>query len=669
MESIEQHKHRHMIVVLAAVAVVFTVIFKHLGFLAYLADARVLKQLSAAPILENLVVTPSIFALFALSFYAFGKLIFRFIFGAEARSGHEWAVFTALGMGAANYVFFLLGRFSLLSKSAAIVFLAAGAALCVYFLIKENEAFDHPLPGKTLGMAALTAACGGLLYNAVAALSFPVSWDALAYQLAIPKFYAAARGFVEIPGMKLMQCIAGGEYLTAAALAVSNDRIPQLFSFLSECIIIYLIVMLGKRIFTENIAWAAAALFALTPAVLKTGGIAGNDLPLAMFVFLAAVYFWKYVTNGNIGRLYLSAIFCGFAASMKMTGLVTAAFLIGALAAYTAAGKIKPTLAQVSTCMALFLLVTAPVFYQKYALTGNPLFPFFHQYINPSDSENVGLAARLNQEVAATEGSGRSLLDLLKLPYNLVAHQSRFQDMPQYFVIPALLVLLVRLASREKPCGKEVFFGAMVVFYFAIWFFTGRQLWRLLLGIMPFMFLLVFDWLAGIRNAPLKISCAALFLINAVPFLGTDVNNKLFAVFALPSLESPGTPSRDRYLEKSLDHYEVYEFANKNLPAGSKVLLFREIRGYYLDVPYIWGDPVNQAEIVYGEPLTPESLKAQLDAKSVTHVIVNYNIYFPSETYYSAKINHAMNGVLKRYGGMVFNANAVALYELKRKKA
>lgn len=655
-----------IISILAAAALFLAVIVKHLGFLEYAANLNVLKHISIHTLAQNLLVTPSILILFAVSFYSTGKLIYDFLVREEINTGYEGAVFTALGMGAANYIFFVLGRFSLVYRSVVILYLAAGAALFLYSILRNKKKFTFPLPNSPVGKILLFVALLGLGYNAVAALSIPVSWDALAYQLTIPKFYAAARGFVEIPGMKLQQCLIGGEMLNTAAMVISNDRMPQLFSFLSEGLIIYLVIMLGKRYFGEFTAWASASLFAVTPAVLKTGGIAGNDLTLALFIFLAAVHFWKYITDGNRGCLYLSALFCGFAASTKLSGLAVPAFLIGAIIIYAYGKKIRPTTAQVLICITLFIAITGPVFYQKYTLSGNPLFPFLHQYINPADNDTLNMITRLNREIAATEGVEKSPMNFLLLPYNLIRHSPRFQDTPFYFVIPALLLLFIRVISRRKPDGKELFFSAFIIFYLAVWFFAGWQLWRHLLGIMPFMFLLVFEWLGNTKPRYLKAACGAMLTVNLLPFFQAGVNNELFAVFALPSIEAPGAAPRGRYLEKTLDHYAVYEYANKRLPPDSRVLLFREMRGYYLDVPYFWGDPNNQPEIAYDNYTDYRELKAKLEALNITHIIVNFNIYGPSETYYDRHTLGLMKSVIDKYAAPAYEANGVVLYSLKK---
>jgi len=56
------------------------------------------------------------------------------------------------------------------------------------------------------------------------------------------------------------------------------------------------------------------------------------------------------------------------------------------------------------------------------------------------------------------------------------------------------------------------------------------------------------------------------------------------------SMENPILSPRSAYLSKVLEIYPGCFDGDQKLAMTDKVLLFREMRGYYLDIPFIWGD-------------------------------------------------------------------------------
>ena len=99
--------------------------------------------------------------------------------------------------------------------------------------------------------------------------------------------------------------------------------------------------------------------------------------------------------------------------------------------------------------------------------------------------------------------------------------------------------------------------------------------------------------------------------------------------------------------------------------AAAKVLLYREIRGFYLDADYLWGDPGNQGLIRYADIPDEGGLRRRLAELGVTHVLVNsgLGIYQPGRGDYDAHVVALMDGVLSS-GHRVLGAGAFALYEL-----
>jgi hypothetical protein len=204
---------------------------------------------------------------------------------------------------------------------------------------------------------------------------------------------------------------------------------------------------------------------------------------------------------------------------------------------------------------------------------------------------------------------------------------------------------------------------SFILFYFLSWFLIGRLLWRYLLPVLPAGLALISYWCVELMPRPAKVAAGGLVLLNLVPFFGWSVNNNLFAVFGLGSVEKKDTPPARRYLEKTLDNYSVYDYANgQNAPM--KILLFREMRGFYLDKPYIFGDPLNQSLILYHDMANSGELKARLAELGVTHIIVNNNLYPPDSLYYDDRVLSLMNGLIAKNSIEEFADKGVYLYKI-----
>ena len=84
-----------------------------------------------------------------------------------------------------------------------------------------------------------------------------------------------------------------------------------------------------------------------------------------------------------------------------------------------------------------------------------------------------------------------------------------------------------------------------------------------------------------------------------------------------------GQVTREEYLQRTFPPYEAMEYLNR-LPAGTRVALYQETRGFYLDRNYLWANPLQNTLIPYqrfknGAELV-QFLKTDL---GVTHVLIN----------------------------------------------
>jgi hypothetical protein len=86
-----------------------------------------------------------------------------------------------------------------------------------------------------------------------------------------------------------------------------------------------------------------------------------------------------------------------------------------------------------------------------------------------------------------------------------------------------------------------------------------------------------------------------------------------------------GQISERDYLRASLPGlYDACEFVN-SLPNESKIALYQETRGFYLDRDYYWANPGQNNEIPYDTLKSGSELSAFLRGMGITHVLINYD--------------------------------------------
>jgi hypothetical protein len=163
-----------------------------------------------------------------------------------------------------------------------------------------------------------------------------------------------------------------------------------------------------------------------------------------------------------------------------------------------------------------------------------------------------------------------------------------------------------------------------------------------------------------------RAAAAALILFGAAPIFGLTQNNELFAVLGLRSTANPGAPPRILFEDRTVDVASFYREAAAVIPAGSRVLLFREVRGYGAGFDYMWGDPINQNAVDYRRLPDFDALRARLKELGVTHVLdhESSHLYGEDPLYYDARTLNLMSGMLKRHARPVLVREGLVLYQL-----
>jgi hypothetical protein len=215
---------------------------------------------------------------------------------------------------------------------------------------------------------------------------------------------------------------------------------------------------------------------------------------------------------------------------------------------------------------------------------------------------------------------------------------------PQW-LLPALAALA--LWRREPPPRLAIFLTLPAAALFLL-VFRYHEAWRFLLPALPMLCLAAAHWAR--RWAPLLVF-PALFLSSG---------NELYAVSGARSGLMPGLPSREVYLRRSLPHYAFF----RDVPADYDVLLWREVRGYWLPAKWRWGDPRLQSQVRYD---SPEEAHGAMLRLGVSHVLLNEAnaLYGPNQNYYRVEWLETMDELLKRCARIEKREGPLALHRLE----
>lgn len=645
----------------AAGVLVFSalVVLPNRGFWAFVAGPPPrLDSVSAATVLLHGLVPLVFAAVFACLFWGLGRRLLRLLSpGSGGLTAHCFAF--GLGLGVFAQAVFLLGLCAGLNATGL---LALTAVLAVSAGPELKAALEGICAGPLSAPAGGTAWSGALSgffaasawHALILALAPPTEWDSLAYHLALPKLYWKAGRIAEIPWMMHSHWPHLMEALYSVPVAAGLDNAAALLHAAVCAALALAIFAVGRREIGIPAAAFAAAIFVSQPVALRLAGTPHSDGALAFFHFLSAAALWEWHRAPGArrtGLLVLAGLFAGFASAAKLHG-------IGLTLIWTVwIAFDSPRESRLGRAAVFFfsaLGVALPWYLKAWAGAGNPIWPFLPEI----------LGGRWGPDIVLASSRRFNWLDWSALPAALVGAGA------QHLLVPCAMLVAAAVAARRVKIPPFAAFMLLPVVPYFLAVSRRTEVWRFMLPCAP-AFALAAGWGAVLLWAdprrPARAAAALAVAFALFPRALADENNQLYAVLGARSVSRPGADPRELYLERSLDHSEFYRAVDRLLAGrpGAKVLLYREIRGYYLDADYAWGDPGNQGLIRYADIPDAGSLRGRLAELGVTHVLVNngLGIYQPGRGDYDAHVVELMDGVLSS-AQLALGSGVFGLYEL-----
>lgn len=465
-----------------------------------------------------------------------------------------------------------------------------------------------------------------LLVNLIGALAPEIEADALVHHLYVPRIYIQNRSLVYIPYHIASAYPLGIEMLFTLGMLLSTSVLTKLLHFSLGVLGLLATYCFGRKYLDSRAGLLAATIFYTVPVVAWESTTAYIDLGLTFFTTLEifALVNWWHARRDK--WLAVAAIMCGFAMGTKYLGIFgLVILLIGILLKVSFTGKrdILVVLKTILVYAFVSALIVSPWLIKNYVFTGNPVYPFLNNIFKSP------LMPPINPTFdRAAFGMGDNFFSRYILsPWNMTFHGEKYGGAigPIFLIFfPFLFVIRV-----DKILKYMLLFCGV---YFAMWEISVPVM-RYLIPIVPFLSIVVSYIIRGmvswdnIGNKVLStgvVGVTATTLFLSLPFFHPLWQEEWIpgVVQRVPYEVVLGIEHREHYLARYLSSYEVFQYVNRNLPPGAKILCFNEEFHYLSDstlVPFFSFEAGN----IVSSRNVGELLRHMKDLE-VTHFLVNW---------------------------------------------
>ena len=482
-----------------------------------------------------------------------------------------------------------------LYRPSAVALLVAAA--CFAGAAARRELADEQAPERTSREDASTTAAWlaltatALAFGAFAALAPEKEYDALWYHLNLPRLWLDAGRPVDLVEEYISLYPLTWELVFGAGLVLGGAVAAKLLHFVCLPLVAGAVWLSARRYVGWAPAAAAVAFVVTTPTMLWESGTAYIDVALALHTAVACYALARYAEQGELAWGALAALHFGGAAATKHLGVVVT---IVALTLYIfvmvrSGARPGPAIRRALLIGVAAALVPLPWYVRSFVASGNPVFPDLFSVFGASPPERWdAVTERGLAGFKARFGYGRSLVDLIRLPWDVTVHGDRFGGS-----LGPLFLMLIPAAFLFRPRRRAVLlFAAAVIAYAAVWAspISSYQMRFLMPSVAPMALLAAAgldavsraagEWHYRGRQLVAGAVCTIAFL-NLPPFIRLHERDREgWANFLTHVLrQSPlavvsGRESEVSYLSRELPAFAAWQFINTELPDDARVLTF-----------------------------------------------------------------------------------------------
>jgi len=358
----------------------------------------------------------------------------------------------------------------------------------------------------------------------------------------------------------------------------------------------------------------------------------------------------------------LAGIATGFALDTKYLALVPLA-LVPLLLLYR-----RVPLRPILTIVGVAALIGCPWYLKNVLLVHNPVYPFLFKLFPHSLYWSADRAAPYQAEQAgfgyphalaypgtSTDNLFESIVNLFQTPWHLLTTPQLYANTGDFqFMIllggmyAAGIFPLVFLRKIPRPIvNLLLLFGIQLI----VWFFNAQHI-RYLICLLPLGAVIAAYGLSAVTRLDRPRAGRATKNLRLFPTVITLVMTAHLLFFAwslmLPPvmnkavresgvmttalnlsdvLKNATEPdSWEEFKRRRLVTYRPIEWINLNTPGSAGVVLYDEVRGFYLDRPYLWGNGEHSSYIPYSTMRNGMDLTSWLRRHDIRYVLINMNL-------------------------------------------
>jgi hypothetical protein len=450
-------------------------------------------------------------------------------------------------------------------------------------------------------------------------------WDALTYHLALPERYLFENAVVVTPFSVFSVFPLTTQMLYALALAFDAAPLAGWLHLEFGVASAWLVFALARRA-SPRAGWLALAGLAADPLFVWELGLAYADLSACFFTLLAAAFLFEALEgrDGSGRRAWLlCGIFAGAAASVRYPSWGVPPALLALLWLPPWRGPARQHLRESLALGGAALAVLLPWLVRNAVAAGNPFAPALQSWFHAPGQEFFHpLALAQNAAFIREIGFGRSLADLIALPWNLTMRVVPGDYRAFAYPIGALYLvglgacLLAGRRGRPPAARRLLTLSGLLTLF---WFYTGQDPRYLL----PALALLAVA--AGIAGDSLLPRRGPGRWWLALPLLAV-LQAQIPSVAGLPHAYGRGLGPRAGSLPTGEAAQRAGERLREMLSPEDRLLLVLEPRGWYfrgLDyIPYHLADG-SPVLLRIHEALARGALSDLWAELGVTHVLLN----------------------------------------------
>jgi hypothetical protein len=553
---------------------------------------------------------------FLLALTSLGNQILLLFHYMMESDGEYLLVATAVGLVATEILIFLLQLTQHIKQGCWSI----AALLCVVIILDPKSIWTRirralrSMCSCSKGATVLfLISAVVLLVGFLSALAPLTGSDALHYHFTVQK-EILEHGFHPIFSNSHSFLCGQHHLLILFGLAWGSEKLALGLIFLGGMLTAAALVCLASLWARDWIVAGIALLFLVTPVIFwQISSSGAPDIYMALLASTAVLVLRQPPENDSWKQVLIAGFLTGGIAGAKYTGcLVAIAFAVAVLIEF----RIK-----ITACIFVPGALMGGIwpYVRNLFWTGNPLFPFLSAKLSP---HLVTLHAVKSLE---SDTGALSVHDLGQV-FPFLFFASIQKNSPGFwdFFGPLVLSLapLILFAFQNTRAWRVSLFA---------WLLSGLGIF--LASGLPRFLLPVF---------PIGLACAAAGFDFALREKWTVASRTAMGVFVFmvctgsagflmyvhrPLRAAIGLQSETEYLQQRSQDFEVTEAVNRLLRGQTnqkKALVFiRHL--YYLDIPFVNGDPDTSFEVDPAQLQTPQEWKAFLEKEGICYVVRSPN--------------------------------------------